>query len=133
MNDKVSFPFRLSQKVSRCKCGETARPGQRTCLKCHAATSKVYRAEARRYIRELQVVIESLTSHNPGTEKMWQQSVGGCRHVIVQPAEDESEVLSGLVTTFLPNGVVVITDYTGIQHQVHVSRLTPDKGRKDFW
>ncbi|MEQ2010542.1 MAG: hypothetical protein ABMA26_27460 [Limisphaerales bacterium] len=101
-------------------------------MKCHAATSKVYRAEARRYIRELQVVIESLTSHNPGTEKLWQQLVGGCRHVIVQP-DGEGEVLAGLVTAFLANGVVVITDYTGFQHQAHVSRLTPDKGRKDFW
>lgn len=132
MNDNVSSPGRLSKKVGTCKCGELARPGQRTCLKCHAATSKVYRAEARRYIRELQVVIESLTSHNPGTEKLWQQLVGGCRHVIVQP-DGEGEVLAGLVTAFLANGVVVITDYTGFQHQAHVSRLTPDKGRKDFW
>lgn len=94
---------------------------------------RAYRQRRKNYVRELQAIIDGLTGKDPATEDTWRKVVGS-RHVLVVPPEDSlADVFAGLVTGFLPDGLVRVTGYSGDSITAHVLQLRPDAGRKRFW
>lgn len=135
MNDKEQETARLSGGVRLCAgCRlRPSRPHQRYCPACHARHEKDYYQRRKNYVRELQAIIDGLTGKDPATEDTWRKVVGS-RHVLVVPPEDSfADVFAGLVTGFLPDGLVRVTGYDGSSITTHVLQLRPDAGRRRFW
>lgn len=135
MNDKEQEALVNSKGVGLCSTCRLrpSRPRQRTCPACHVLYQRTYRLRRKNYVRELQAIIDGLTGKDPATEDTWRKVVGS-RHVLVVPPDDSlADVFAGLVTGFLPDGLVRVTGYDGASITAHVLRLRPDAGRKRFW
>lgn len=64
--------------MSLCKCGKTARRGQRTCVACHAAYMRLFREKSVSDLRSLLCDVAQLLDgwHNDGTAWTdWDESV----------------------------------------------------------
>lgn len=125
-----------SRQCSR--CGQIARKGQWSCLRCHSEEMRQYRARNRDELTRLMRELDSITVNNLPTRLAFEKKLGKRqrhRHVVVvQKVNGQSiPMFSGFVIGFHPMEKLSVIRDSGQVFRVSLEEVESDPDNGPWW